>query len=123
MLWISRSINKTIIYKTVAVLLVALTLLSAAISADERHISVFSPVATYSLPMLDRGGREYVGLLELLEPLGRVSSQSNGRSLRLRYNAVDAEFFAGKTQARIQGSPFELQAPFLIENARGIIPL
>ena len=61
------------------VLLASVTLLSAAPSAapsaDEKHISVYSPVAIYTLPVLDRAGHEYVGLLELLEPLGRVSSR------------------------------------------------
>jgi N-acetylmuramoyl-L-alanine amidase len=96
---------------------------SAAPSADEKHISVYAPVASYTLPVLDRAGREYVGLLELLEPLGRVSSESNGRWLKLRYNAIDAEFVAGKTRARIRGHDFDFATPFLIENSRGMVPL
>src|ERR1035438_4315037 len=67
-------------------------LLAAAPAADEAHISVYSPVAVYTLPVLNRGGREYVGLLELLEPLGRVSSQTDGRRWKLRYNSLEAEF-------------------------------
>ena len=109
--------------KILAILLATLALLSAAPSADEKHISVYSPVAIYTLPVLERGSREYVGLLELLEPLGRVSSETNGRWLRLRYNAVDAEFVAGKTRARIRGRDFDFMAPFLIENSRGLVPL
>jgi len=113
--------------KVLAILLATITLLSAAPSAlpfaDEKHISVYSPVATYSLPVLERAGHEYVGLLELLEPLGRVSSQSDGQRWRLRYNAVDAEFAAGKTRARIRGRDFDLTAPFLIENSRGLVPI
>src|ERR1017187_1043579 len=77
-----------------------LLLLSAAPSAEEKHISVYSPVAIYTLPVLERAGQEYVGLLELLEPLGRVSSQTDGRRWNLRYNAVDAELVAGKTRAK-----------------------
>jgi N-acetylmuramoyl-L-alanine amidase len=96
---------------------------SALLSADEKHIAIYSPVASYTLPVLDRAGREYVGLLELLEPLGRVSTQSDGRRLRLRYNAVDADFFAGKTRAKIHGRDFDFGAPFLIENSRGLVPL
>jgi len=110
-----------------AILLATVTLLSAAPSAlpsaDDKHISVYSPVATYSLPILDRAGREYVGLLELLEPLGRVSSQAEGRRWRLRYNAVDAEFVAGSTRAKIRGRDFDFIAPFLLENSRGLVPL
>ena len=109
------------------VLLAAIALLSALPfalpSADEKRISVYSPVAVYSLPVLERAGHEYVGLLELLEPLGRVSSQSDAHRWRLRYNAVDAEFVAGRTRARIRGRDFDLPAPFLIENARGLVPI
>src|ERR1700675_5169443 len=106
--------------KSLAILLALVTLLCAApsalLSADDKHISVYSPVAIYTLPVLDRGGREYIGLLELLEPLGRVSSQSEGRRWRLRYNAVDAEFVAGSTRARIRGRVFVLMAPFPLKN-------
>ena len=104
--------------KTLTLLLASVTLLSAAPSVDEKHLSVYSPVAIYTLSVLDRGGHEYVGLLELLEPLGRVSSQSQERRWKLRYNAVDAEFVAGKTRARIGGRDFDFMAPFLIENSR-----
>jgi N-acetylmuramoyl-L-alanine amidase len=110
-----------------AILLVAITLLfavpAALFSAGDQHISVYSPVAIYSLPVLERAGHEYVGLLELLEPLGRVSSQSDNPRWRLRYNAVDAEFAVGKTRARIRGRDFDLTAPFLIENSRGLVPV
>ncbi len=103
------------------VLLISVWLLPA-FSAEEKHVSVFAPVATYNLPVVERSGREYVGLLELLEPMGRVSSESNGRLLTLRYNSVDAEFAVGKTRARIHGHDFDLSAPFLIENSRGLVP-
>ena len=124
---LSTTTIRTLTKKTLAVLLATLTFLfvapSAPLSAEEKHVSVFSPVASYTLPVLDRAGREYVGLLELLDPLGRVSTQSDGRRLRLRYNAVDADFFAGKTRAKIHGRDFDFSAPFLIENARGLVPL
>jgi N-acetylmuramoyl-L-alanine amidase len=106
-----------------AILLATVTLLSAAPSAEEKHISVYSPVATYTLPVLERAGHAYVGLLELLEPLGRVSTHTDGRRWTLRYNAVDAELLAGKTRARIRGRNFDLSAPFLIENSHGLVPL
>jgi N-acetylmuramoyl-L-alanine amidase len=119
----STATTKSPTRKIAAILLVGATLLSAAPSADEKHISVYSPVAIYTLPIQDRGGREYIGLLELLEPLGRVSSTSQGRQWSLRYNAVTAEFVAGKTRAKIAGRDFDLSAPFLIENSRGLVPL
>lgn len=95
----------------------------AAPDAGEKQLSIYAPVATYTLPVLDRSGREYVGLLELLEPLGRVSSQISGPRWSIRYNAVEADFTAGKTHCKIRGRELDLGAPFLIENARGFVPL
>jgi N-acetylmuramoyl-L-alanine amidase len=117
------ALHRTLTNHISAILLATVTLLSAAPSANEEHISVFSAVAVYTLPVLERGGSEYVGLLELLEPLGRVSSLTDGRHWRLRYNAVDAEFAAGKTRAKIHKHDFDFTAPFLIENSRGLVPL
>jgi N-acetylmuramoyl-L-alanine amidase len=108
--------------KKTLVLFLTGVLLLPAFAAEEKHVSVYSPVAIYALPVIERSGHEYVGLLELLEPMGRVSSESNGRLLRLRYNSVDAEFTAGKTRARIHGRDIDLPAPFLIENSRGLVP-
>lgn len=104
-------------------LLAAMTLLAATPSTEEKHISVYSPVAIYTLPILERSGHEYVGLLELLDPLGRVGSQTSGPSLRLRYNSIEADFVAGRTRARIRGQNFDLTAPFLVENSRGLVPV
>jgi len=118
-----RTENWELRTKILAILLAGVSLLSAAASGEEKHVSVYSPVAIYTLPVLERAGHEYVGLLELLEPLGRVSSQTDGRRWNLRYNAVDAEFAAGKTRARIRGRNFDLAAPFLIENSHGLVPL
>jgi N-acetylmuramoyl-L-alanine amidase len=111
------------IHKTLALLLSIVTLLPAATSADEKQISVYSPVATYTLPILQRSGREYVGLLELLEPLGRVSSGYSANHWRIRYNTVDGDFIAGKTRCKVRGHDFDLPAPFLVENSRGLVPL
>jgi N-acetylmuramoyl-L-alanine amidase len=72
---------------------------------------------------MQRENRDYVGLLELLEPLGKVSEKSDGLHWRLRYNNVQGDFTAGKNRARIQGRDAELSGKFLLENGRGLIPL
>ncbi len=96
-------------------------LLSGA--TPEKHLSVYSVAANYSLPLVQREGRDYVGLLEVLEPLGRVSAKADGSKWRLRYNNVQAEFQAGKTRARVQNHDLELGGKFLIENSRGLVPI
>ena len=105
------------------VFLLALTLLSAATSADEKRVSVYSSVATYALPVIDRAGHEYVGLLELLEPLGRVSAEKSGSRWKLRYNAIDSEFVPGRARARIGGRDYDLPLPFIFDNSRGLVPV
>jgi len=97
--------------------------LFAAPPPEEKQLSVYAPAATYTLPILERSGHEYIGLLELLEPLGRVSSQAVGARWKIRYNALDGDFTEGKTRAKVHGRDFDLPAPFLMENSRGLVPL
>ena len=92
-------------------------------AAPEKHLSVYSVAANYSLPLVQRDGRDYVGLLELLEPLGRVSAKAEGNKWRLRYNNVQSEFQVGKTRARVQDREADLGSKFLMENGRGLVPV
>jgi N-acetylmuramoyl-L-alanine amidase len=100
--------------------LVAILLSSAA---PEKHLSIFSTAANYSVTLLQGDNRDYAGLLELLEPLGKVSARADGPRWRVRYNNVAADFQAGKNRARIQGRDIDLSAPFLLENGRGLVPV
>ena len=93
-------------------------------AAGEKHLSVYSVAANYSLPLVQREGRDYVGLLELLEPLGSVSGKLEGSRWRLRYNSrVQGEFQAGKARARVQDRDADLGGKFLLENGRGLVPV
>jgi N-acetylmuramoyl-L-alanine amidase len=96
-------------------------LVSAA--GPEKHLSVYSTAANYSLPIVQREGRDYIGLLELLDPLGAVSAKSDPPRWRLHYNNILGDFTAGKTHAHIQGRDADLAGKFLVENGRGLVPL
>ena len=103
-----------------------LTTISAMLifgAAPEKRLSVYSVAANYSLPLVQREGHQYVGLLEVLEPLGKVSEKSDGLRWRLRYNNVEGEFQFGKIHARVQGHDADLGARFLVENRRGLVPV
>ncbi|MFZ0538754.1 MAG: N-acetylmuramoyl-L-alanine amidase [Candidatus Sulfotelmatobacter sp.] len=108
-------------FATLGILLSLALPFSAA--APEKRLSVYSTVANYSLPILQRQGRDYIGLLELLEPLGTVSAKSEGPRWRLHYNNVLGDFIVGKNHARVQGRDADLSAKFLMENGRGLVPL
>jgi len=106
---------------TTAVFLASALLLYS--SPEEKRITIYSNAANYSLPVLDRNGDEYVGLLEVFEPLGAVSARVSGPHWKFRYYDIESDFTAGKTRARIRGSDYDLPASFLLENGRGLVPL
>jgi N-acetylmuramoyl-L-alanine amidase len=110
---------------TIFVLIVGMTFLSASTagSAGEKRIAVYSGAMAYSLPVVDRDGREYVGLFEALEPLGTVTSRSDGLHWKVRYNDADAEFTAGKNRAKVRGHDLDLAGNFLLESGRGLVPV
>jgi N-acetylmuramoyl-L-alanine amidase len=102
-------------------LVLAAILVSGA--APDKNLSVYSVAANYSLPLVQRDGRDYVGLLELLEPLGKVSARGEGQRWRIRYNNVEGDFNIRKSRARVQGRDVDLSGRFLVENGRGLVPV
>jgi len=103
-----------------AIVLLALVFLGAA---PEKHLTVYSIAANYSLPLVQREGRDYVGLLELLEPLGKVNARADGVRWRLRYYREEVDFQAGKSRCRLQGRDTDFPGKFLLENDRGLVPV
>jgi N-acetylmuramoyl-L-alanine amidase len=103
--------------------LILLSTLTLSGAAPEKRFTVYSVAANYSLTLVQREGRDYVGLLEVLEPLGKVTAKPDGPRWRLRYNDVQGDFQAGKTHARIQGRDADLTGKFLVENNRGLVPV
>jgi N-acetylmuramoyl-L-alanine amidase len=116
--------NRTTHLRRLRVLLplFALALLVSG-SPDDRHLSVYSNAANFVVAVQQNGGLDYVGLLESLEPLGTVSAKASGKHWKFRFNDVDAEFTAGKTRSKVHGADFDLPAPFLLENGRGLVPI
>jgi len=90
---------------------------------EEKRLSIYSNAANYSLRVVERGGTDYVGLLEVFEPLGKVGARVNGPRWKFHYYEVECEFTTGKTRARIHGNDFDLPANFLLEDDRGLVPL
>ncbi len=113
--WRSRGVGESIL------LFFAVLLVFGA--APEKHLAVYSTAANYSLPVVQRQGRDYVGLLELLDPLGTVSAKSDPPRWRIHYNNVLGDFTVGKSHAHVQGRDADLSGKFLMENGRGLVPL
>src|SRR6516164_473492 len=101
----------------------SLVLMGARPGDSEKRLSIYSVAANYSLPLVQHEGRDYVGLLELLEPLGRVSAKTDGSRWRIRYNNVDGDFQSGKSHARIQNREVDFGGKLILENKRGLVPV
>lgn len=108
-----------------AILILALSsaILLSGDSSEQKVISVYSPVANYSLPLTQRDNRDYVGLFELLEPLGTVSSRIDAQNWRLRFNGIEAVFPNGSSRVRVHGRDIDLPARFFLETGRGLVSL
>jgi N-acetylmuramoyl-L-alanine amidase len=102
-------------------MLLAVALLFSA--PAEKHLSIYSTAANYSLPIVQRQGRQYVGLLELLDPLGTVSAKAEGSHWKINYNNIPAEFTVNKSRGRVQGREADLAGKFILENGRGLVPV
>jgi N-acetylmuramoyl-L-alanine amidase len=90
---------------------------------DEKLISIYSRKTNYTVALLERNGQDYVSLREVLDPLGKAGFKTDGLHWKVRYEKVEGEFTAGKTQTRIRGREFTLPAKFLLENGSGLVPL
>jgi N-acetylmuramoyl-L-alanine amidase len=110
-------------YIALAVSVIFLSAILLSTAAQEKHLSVYSLAANYSVSIVERDGRDYIGLLDVLEPLGRVTARSDGPHWRLHYNNVEGDFQVGKNRARVQGREADLGAKFLFYNDRGLIPV
>jgi len=109
---------------SVVVVAVLLSVLPAsAPSAEEKQLSIYAPGVTYSVPVSEQNGQDYVALLEALEPFGNVSADSEGQKWKLRFDNLEAEFRRNVPLAKVAGRKFELPAPFVLENNRGLVPL
>jgi N-acetylmuramoyl-L-alanine amidase len=112
-----------------AAVLLALVAYWAPVQAQPTdQLTVYSPQTTYSAAMLDIQGHPYVGLIELLEPLGSVEGRADGKKYKLRFtppggHPVEAQFQEGKEKSKILSENFKLPENFAQQNGRGYVPL
>ena len=91
-------------------------------------LSVYSRQAFYTVPVLVQNGQPYIGLVELLEPLGTVNARIDGKKFKLKFTPtggreLELQFQDGKDKAKIKGDNLKLPSNFAIQESRGYIPL
>jgi len=70
------------------------------------QLSVYSRQATYTVPIPSFNNQSYLGLIELLEPLGTVEGRVDGKKYRLKFavpggREIELQFQDGKDKAAV----------------------
>ena len=92
-------------------------------AAGLERLSVFAPRGSFTVPLQQNAGRDYVGILDLLDPLGQLSARQDGRKWKVRFNEVELEFQDGKNSVKVRNKRLELSSPFSFQDGRGLVPL
>ena len=113
---------------TLALLATSVVKLPAQPSEAENQLRVFAPQTTYVVPLVEHNGVPYVGLFEVLEPLGRVESHVDQQRWKLKFSApssrtVEVEFTQGTARGKVAGSGYDLPGEFLLLGGRGFVPV
>ena len=113
--------------KNLESLLTAFVLISCAfllsVADPAKQFTVYTPQSTYSIEVIERQGQSYIGLMDLLEPLGATIARAAGNNWTLQLNKVEARFTEGNDTAKIRGSTVDLSGGVLVENSRVLVPL
>src|SRR5690242_4475662 len=88
-----------------ALAILALVALCCALGVSgagpEQQLIVYSGQSSYSLPVVDRDGKPYISVSDLLSPLGSSQPITKGKDLRISLNKMDLRLTEGKDKAVI----------------------
>ena len=92
------------------------------------QLSVYSAQTSYTVPLLNLNGQPYIGLVEVLEPLGTVDARPDGKKYKLKFTPPGArelefQFQDGKDNGKVRGDKVKLPSNFAIQGGRGYVPL
>jgi|SRR5581483_6557564 len=92
-------------------------------SAVPEQLTVYTAQTSYSLPVMERQGKPYISLADLLSPLGASAPTVKGKEWRVQINKIEARLTEGKDKAAIRGNQFDLDGKVLVENQRVLVPM
>jgi N-acetylmuramoyl-L-alanine amidase len=92
-------------------------------AAPEQQLTIYAAQASYSVPIVERGGRPYIAVTDLLSPLGASSPQLKNKEWRLELNQAEGRFIEGKDKASIRGHQVDLGGKVLAEEGRILVPV
>jgi N-acetylmuramoyl-L-alanine amidase len=89
----------------------------------QTQLTVYSSQATYTIPVLDRNGKPYIAIADLLTPLGAAPPRLKGKEWRVEINKTELKLTQNNSKAVIHGNPVDLGSKALIEGGRMLVPL
>lgn len=82
---------------------------------EEKRLTIYTPQTSFSVPITEVQGREYVVLMDIVQPIGQAVTVLDGDKLKLRFANDEAQFQAGKSKAKVRGKNLDLGAPVVLD--------
>ena len=100
-------------------------------AAPEKQLTVYTAQSSYSMPVLERSGKAYIAVTELLTPLGAAVAHGKGKDWKVELNTAEAQLTEGKDKALIRrqdkalirSQQVDLGGNVLVEGGRVLAPL
>jgi N-acetylmuramoyl-L-alanine amidase len=115
--------NKTGAGLAVVMVVALCCALGISSAGPEQQLTVYTPQTSYSLPVLDRGGKPYISATDLLSPLGASQPTTKGKDWKMSLNKMDVQLTEGKDKGTINKQAVDLGGKALVENGRLIVPM
>src|SRR4051794_36506722 len=116
--------------RTLATALCLLTFLIGPTStsgADPHRLVVYAPNLSYTLELGSIKGTDYIGVAEVLEPLGKIEARTDSKNWVLTFTSgqrtVEARFRDGKKEVTLPGDKLNLGGNFILNDSRGAVPV
>ncbi len=97
--------------------------LGVSAAAPEQQLTVYTAQTSYSLPVVDHGGKPYIFVTDLLLPLGTSRPTAKEKDWRISVNKTDLRLTAGKDKGTINKQAVDLGGKALLENGRFMVPM
>jgi N-acetylmuramoyl-L-alanine amidase len=98
--------------------------LAVSVAAPDQQLTVYTAQTSYSLPVLERGGKAYIALTDLLSPLGAPPPVGKGKEWRFTLNKTEFRLTEGKEKATIHNEqPIDVGGKVLAENGHAMVPM
>ena len=112
--------NKTAAGLAVVALCCALGVSGAV---PEQQLTVYTAKTSYSLPVIDRGGKSYISVTDLLLPLGASQPTTKGKDWKISLNKTEVRLTQSRDKGTINKQLVDLGGNALVENGRFMVPM